>query len=746
MNGAIMKGRSDPSNSKGEIVTVRTIARDEAERSLHEYLVACRRHKWLIVLVVVSFTVAAAAWSLLQTPLYLAKATVVIENQGQGWLDRDKPSYLDNSPEYFQTHFELLKSHLVLQRTAQLIKLADRPEYQPQPSAITNFFKKALPRPIQGLWPSDQDKEPQSAQEVEEGLLRRFEQNIEILPIRGARLAHVTVYSIDPNFAAQAANTLLSVYIERTQEVSANSKEQAAQWYIAHLKELREKVEASQEALYLFRAKHGLLTGEVRKSVAAQTVSELNVQHVKVEMAKAEAQSRLQQIRSVFNGEGSETKEVNWSKLDSHTQVLNSPLIQALRTQEITVSSQVAELSEKYGPLHPKLANMKAELQDLRQRIQQEVRKIYDSIQHQYELAVAQERAVKDAIARHNADKIRLEQNEIEHGILEREAESSQHLYEAFLKTTKEADLSAGMRANNVYIGDPATPSSLPAKPKTKLNIMLALMAGLMSGIGLAIFLEGRNEKLMVPDDVERYIPNVSLLGVVPLMDKPKNQDQTMVHPNALTPAAESFRIIRTSVLLSKPETLPSRILIASPQENEGKTTLAVNLAMAMAQLETRVVLVDMDFRNQHPHAIFKAGTKDSPAKGLSNLLQGKADISEVVHESFVSNLWVIPRGDRPKNPTELLHAKSLAQLLDWGQQNNYHVILDCPPVLPFADAAVLASKVDGVLMVVSAGETTRESCRQAIQRMNIAGGKLLGIVMQKARVPNYPYYYSAYQ
>lgn len=196
------------------------------------------------------------------------------------------------------------------------------------------------------------------------------------MPIRGARLVHVTANSVDPEFAALMANTLVSVYIERNQELTANSKEQAAHWFTTHLDELREKVQSSQQALYLFRAKHGLLTGEERKTVAAHTLAELNSQLVKVEMAKAEALSRFQQIRSVLNPQGMGTSGLDWSKLDSQIQVLNSSLIQTLRAQEITVSAQVAELSEKYGPLHPKLTHVKAELQDLRQRIQQEVQNL----------------------------------------------------------------------------------------------------------------------------------------------------------------------------------------------------------------------------------------------------------------------------------------------------------------------------------------------------------------------------------
>jgi capsular exopolysaccharide synthesis family protein len=532
-----------------------------------------------------------------------------------------------------------------------------------------------------------------------------------------------------------AANTVAAVYMERNQQLAAESRSQAAQWFTTHLDELRQKVQKAQQDLYVYRAKHGSLTGAERKTVASHALTELNTQSVKAEMAKAEARSRLEQIQAAVGSKGGKSKAIDWSKLDSQSQVLGSHLIQTLRAQEITMSAQVAELSEKYGSLHPKLTRAKAELTSLRERIGQELQKIYGSVRHDYDAAVVQDRAIKDAIKRYNADKIKLERDEVEYGMLEREVESSQHLYDIFLKTTKEADVSAGMHANNVYLADSASVTTVPARPRTKLNILLAVLSGLMSGTWLAIALEGRGKTLRAPADVERYIPDVSLLGIVPMIPKSSVPQKSLVQPNAMTPVAENIRIIRAHLLQMKPESLPSRVLITSPGENEGKTTLAVNLAIAMAQLQrTRVVLVNVDFRGKQSHPVYDVGKWDSSPRGLAQFLQGDATLSEVVHQSIFPNLMVVPQGGCPHNPTELLYSDQMSQLLDWALDKNCHLILDGPPVLPVADAAVLASKVDGVLMVVSAGETTREACRQAIQRVTLSGGTVLGVVMQKAR------------
>lgn len=731
-------------NQKTDLVQFQSLQGDRTENPLDEYITICRRRWRLIVSFAVGCALVAAVGSYLQTPIYQAKATIVIDREGSGPLERDKYTSQDISPEYFQTHFELMKSRQVLQRTAQLLDLSKQREYQPQRSAIQEAVQAILPVTISELWKSTGDITKVTDEEKENRLLSIFSQQIDIMPIRGARLAHITVNSPDPKFAARAANMLATVYIEGTQELSTKSKGKAADWFTGQMDDARKKVEASQQALYSFRAKHGLLEGHEHKAVAAQKITELNTELFKAEMEKAKAQTRHEQIEKVLR-KRSENGEINWTNLDASTEVLSSPLIQTLRAQEIRVSGQLAELSDKYGPLHPKMARAKAELQDLRERIQQEVQKVYDSVKHEYESALARERATREAVNRYRQEKIKLEQYEIEQGILEREAESSQHLYDIFLKVTKEADLLSGIKSSIVYLADPAVPSSVPVKPKKRLNAMLGLLVGLMTGAGLAFFRENRDQSLKGPYDVERYLPAISLLGMVPLLSK---RDTTNGHLlpsiNPLGLAAESFRTIRTSLLLSNPDQLPSCVLITSPGVNEGKTTLAVNLATSMAQLEDiRVILIDADLRKPHAHSIFEIQMGNGQPKGLVDFLTGRATLAEIIHQTEVANLSVIPIGNCPSNPSELLHSKHMAILLNRCQQEGFHIILDAPPVLPVTDSVILASKVDGILMVVSEGQTTREACRLAIQNLMAAGGKILGIVLQKARVTTTPYYYS---
>jgi polysaccharide biosynthesis transport protein len=728
------------------VIPFRSVQGDGPETALADYAGACRRRIWLIVACAVGFAGIAAAWSFLQTPLYQAKATVVVDKAGPSGLERDREYRQDLTPEYFQTQFELMKSHHIFQRTAQLLHLSERPEYKPNPSALKSLWGSIFPGPPSmdavGLKNGEAEL---SSERVDDRLLKRFAETVEIVPIRGARLAHVIATSEDPQFAALIANTLASVYIERTQELNAVSKEKAAQWFTNNLDGLRKKAEAAQQALYRFRVKHGLLGGRDRQSVATQTNSELDSELVKAEMKRVEAQSRMEQLQSVLRNRTGQNgvTEIDWSSLDALTEVLNSPLIQTLRAQDIKASGQVAELAEKYGPLHPKLAHAKAEMQDLRERIRQEAQKIFDSVKHEYNAASSRVRVMKEAAGRHRQEKIQLEQHEVEYGILEREAESTQHIYDVFLKQTKEADLPVGLGAANVYLADAAVPSSIPVKPRKQLNTLLGLLLGLMTGVGLALFMDARDKTIRGPGDLERYLPSVSLLGTMPLLPRATSANTSpLLTDQSSLALAENVRTIRTNVLLSSPNDLPASVLITSPGENEGKTTLAESLAIAMAQLEnTRVLLIDVDLRKPGHNHIHGVQLQRRNARGLVDFLEGRAELEEIVQQTEIANLSVIPRGKRTSNPSELIHSKQMNQLLNWCRQEGFHVLLDAPPVLPVTDAAILASRVDGVLLVACAGQTPRLACQLALQRLTVAGGKILGIVLQKAEVQTNPYY-----
>lgn len=742
----LSRGPHDPR----ELIMSPIAREEEASSAWADYAELAWQYRWLVGGLMLAGGILAALWSVAQTPIYQSKATLVIEQAGPGAFDRDR-HFNDTSPEYYQTHFELMKSHEVLLRTARRLNLAASAEYgtPPESAATSSFFTRFVPQQVRAWWGSLAAAPAAEPAESEERLLNRFTQNLEVMPVRGARLAHITATSKDPAFAALAANTLASVYIERTQELTATSKEKSAQWFMSHLDELRNRVTASQRALYEFRNKHGLLGERERQPVVAHNLVELNSELVRAEMRKAEAATRFNQIQTLLHHRTPDG-HLNWDSLDGSTEILNAPLIQTLRAQEITASRELLELSEKYGPLHPKLARAKSELELLHAKIQEQIQKIVDSLKREYDVAVAKERATREAVNRYKKEKTSTDQQyESDHAMLEREAESSQHLYDIFLKATKETDVTAGMRSGNVYLADPAVPAVAPVRPRKTLNTMLGMLMGMLSGIVLAFVAEARDRSFKKADDVERYIPGLAVLGSIPLAPQADLAQSALV-PTAqpLSPISESVRAIRTSVLLSNSMQPTSSLLVTSPGENEGKTTLAVNLAIAMARLDnTRVVLIDGDLRKSLTHPLFNVRNGQGPPHGLAHFLMGACSDREILYTTDLPNLSVVPRGATPTNPSELLHTKHMSDLIRRYQAAGYHVIVDTPPALLVTDPVVLAPQVDGILVVVSAGHTSRQACRTVVRRLTGSGGRVLGVVLQKATVTDVPYhaYQSAY-
>ncbi len=286
------------------------------ENALTDYATVLWRRRWLVLGMAVGCAIAALVWSYIQKPVYQARATVVIEQQGPSTLERDKSYHWDVTPEYFQTHFELMRSRQVLQQAARLLDLPQRADYRPQPSKSGEWLSNSLPAFLRASWVSTADGPAPSPEETEDRMLKQFSEQIEIMPIRGARLAHIIVNSRDPKFAAEAANTLATVYIQSAQELNSSSKEKAAKWFAAQLDELRNRVQFSKRALYAFRAKHGLLQGQQGQTVAGQKLTELNSELLRAEMRKAESFSRFNEVQSVLR-KRDEQGAGNWSNLDA---------------------------------------------------------------------------------------------------------------------------------------------------------------------------------------------------------------------------------------------------------------------------------------------------------------------------------------------------------------------------------------------------------------------------------------------
>lgn len=725
-----------------------TMHRAEPESYWVEFFRTLKARWKLILLCSLATGALAVGWSVLQTPMFESTATVLIEREHQAPIHNAGSSIPDLSPDYFETHFELLKTHRVLERAAHQLHIWDRAEYTGPPGIAEQLFvltratpsketkqagasagSEALPIPAVGL-----------ARHAWERALIRFERHITIKPVRGTRLARILVSSHDPVFAAEAANALASAYVQLNEEVHVKSKSNALEWFSSHVADLRKKVEQAQEAVHAYRAAHGVVEVGDRQTLSGQRLRELTSELVKLEIRHGEAESRYRQIATLLTDK-TISEGIDWSKWDDHSEVLSSPLIQTLRTQEINLSGEVAELTEKYGPLHPKMLRAKTELQQLRDRLIAEVGKIYRSLKHERDLLVSREVSIRAAINQQKADVVQLESYQSEQAILEREVKSAQQVYEVFLNGVKETSLASEFVASNVVLADAATPVTTPSKPRIMANTMLGLLVGLAFGIGLVLTLDHWDQSVRVPGDFGAHMPSIAFFDAVPFVPQFSSQSSLIIRGQQALPALEAFRSIRASLLLSGLIPRDGAVVITSSGPSEGKSTVAVNLALAMAQLEGgRVLLIDADLR--HPNRSNLIPLTDVQPKGLVHFLKGEAEFEDILHQNAELNLWTIPPGKFPGNPSELLSTNRMRTLLVRCRSEGFFVIVDTPPVGLFSDAAILGSQVDGVVMVVGAGQADRIMCQLAAQKITKAGGTLIGIVLQKSATPQLSQYY----
>jgi polysaccharide biosynthesis transport protein len=369
-----------------------------------------------------------------------------------------------------------------------------------------------------------------------------------------------------------------------------------------------------------------------------------------------------------------------------------------------------------------------------------------ENIRNDYLAAVQREKLLADAVAQEKLEVGRVSQLLIEHNLLKRDFDSNQQLYESLLQHLKDANVSAGLRATNIHLIDAASVPTAPVRPQRARNVAFAMAVGLALGMGMAFAKEALANSIKGAQEVESLIaapalaivPDVSSMsgyraGFFAKRSEAKAKKTEMVELSVLkNPGAsisEAFRTLRTSIMLSTAEHPPQVLLITSSQPHEGKTSTSLNLAFTLAQMGSRILIIDADLRKRRVAKALNLSTE----KGLSGILTGAYSLEEaLVRVEDTEGLYALSSGPNPPNPAELLCSMKMQDLLKRTREQFDHVILDSPPVLPITDATILASKVDGVVIVVENEETTRAALSRACGVIRHSGGKILGAVLNK--------------
>ena len=561
--------------------------------------------------------------------------------------------------------------------------------------------------------------------------------------------------SNNADLSARVVNTLAEDYIDQSLEARWAATQKAADWLSQQLVGVKSKLEKSEEQLQDYARHNGLVFLETDKG-ASQNVANERLQQLQEELTKAEAERYEKEAlyRLVQSGD-----------YGSLPGVVENKLIQDLSERLAELKRELAQLSTKFNAEYPRVKEVQSQIDETEAALKEERQRAADKITNEYFAALRREGLVKEALEGQQKQVNVIAEKAVQYNILKREVETNKQLYEGLLQRLKEAGVSASLKASNIRIVDSAEPPAKPAKPRIPLNLAVAALLGLGLGISTAFLQERLDDTLKGADDVERVF-GLSALALIPSVhhlngDRPSvssllgrtNLLRSGQNGTASNPAArwhridqderpqpaliEAFRSLRASVLLSTADHPPGSLLITSTQPGEGKTTIATNLAISLAQLGQRVLLVDADLRFPSLQRLFCI----REGLGIVSYLTGQQDWRAAVRPSGSPGLDLLPCGPVPPNPAELLSSKSMGAFITSAKSEYGFVILDSSPLLTLADSRIVASLVDGVLMVVKSGATPRDQVMQSQAGIRSAGANLIGVVLNSVTLHTKGYY-----
>lgn len=682
------------------------------------------KHRILILGCFLGALAIGAALTLLMTPIYTATATLQIDREAARVVTSEDVTPRENmamGEEFFQTQYGLLRSRSLAERVVESLGLASSDQ------ALASIG--AEPPARSGTAAAQAERRRAVALGV-------IQEGLGVTPVRGSRLVAISFDNPDPVVAARIANAFAENFIQSNLDRKYESSAYAREFLEERIAQTKGRLEEAERQLVAYAANQQIINvGESDEGDANSGASQSLASNNLVALNSSLATARAARVAAEEKWRSART-----SQLMTLPEVLQNPSIQRLTEQRAQLDSEYQQKLSVYQEDYPEMVRLRAQINEVDGQVQSLAANIRSSIQNQYVVAANQERSLQAQVNGLKGDVLDLRDRSIQYNILQRELDTTRTLYESLLQRYKEIAVTGDVTANNISIVDSARPPSAPSKPNMMINLALAALFGLGLGVIAALVLEALDETVATPDDVEKKL-GVPVLGVVPLLDK--GQTTAAALADIRSGFSEAYYSLRTALQFSTPDGAPASLLVSSARPAEGKSTTAYAVALNLARVGKRVLLIDGDLRNPSMHRV--VGVENE--RGMSNLLSGSADLQSVVQRTRQDNLFFIPCGPLPPNPAELWGSDRLRQFLLEARNSFDHVIVDGPPVLGFADSPLLAASVGGVLFVLESRGTRRGQARGALRRLKVGRARLLGTVLTKfnAKTTSYGGYDYAY-
>jgi len=698
------------------------------EPHLYDYLLILRKHQWLIVSFLLAVVTIVAIVTFRMQPVYVATARIEMDRENANILPfqgADSYDYTMDVENYIETQSKILTSETLALQTIRNLRSAapqefSSPEGPSEAIAIGSLANQKRPPELAG-----------------------FLGSLSVRRVPTSRLMDVSFESTDPQLAAKIVNAHIATYIQENFQSRYDATTRATGWLSDQLDELKIKVQKAEEARIAYERQNQIWTLDDKQNITTQRLADINKE-------LTDAQSERMKKESLFQFAKS-------GNLDAVPQVQNNSALMDLLRKQTEASSQYTDALNQYGPNFPKVQRLQMQLKQVDDSIEKEKKKIVDILESDYREARQRETMLTEALDAQKAEANQMAEKFVEYNILKREAEATKTLYDGLMTKLKETAISQGLRSSNIRVVDPAMIPSFPARPAKARNISLAFLVGLVGGIGLALLREYLDNTVKTPDDIET-LARLPSLAVVPQFagsngtaKKQRLINATNGHEKRIELVAqhlpksqmsEAFRALRTSILLSQADHPPQVILVTSALPREGKTTAAANLAVTLAQLGDRTVLVDADLRKPGVGRLLNLGS--GKFAGLSSYLAGVSSLDLVtVQHPAIPNLAAIPTGPLPPNPADLLSSHKFAEAIAELRTKYKFIVIDSPPVMAATDAVILSVQTDGVLLVVRSGETPKEAFTRTRDLLNSVKCHILGVVLNAVDSSSPDYYYS---
>lgn len=741
---------------------------DDFERSQErevnplEYLAVLWRRKWTVIAIVLVMFAYAAFTSYRTKPTYTARGTLLIEKEPNILTFEEIFQIETFKDDFYQTQYKLLRSRTLAEKAVERLKLYENAEFVGKPEKGKKPIDKTHPA-------------------VRRSLVSSFLGRLDVRPIQNTRLVDINFRAHDPDLAARAVNALFDSFIDMNIEAKYQATEQATEFLTAQIASLGEEIAKKEKEIQAYGAEKNIIALSDKETTIIENLGELN-------KALTEAQIDRVKKQAIYN-------EIKSASPDNIPAVMTSSLIQKLREDYVKLKREYMKKQEIFRPDYPELQRLKTELESAEKLLENETQNLVKSTYSDYTAALKKEKSLEQAFNKQKQEAFQFNSNAILYNSAKIEIENKKNLLESLLRRQNETGIAArlkGLKTSNVRVVDKAEVPLFPSGPNKQKNMILGFLVGLLAGIGLAFLFEWLDNSVKSSEDVERYA-GLPTLGIVPTFtpdgfgkgyeygyrkkrakkkiesdeqqvygkkqddssldesvnvkrqnqkgEKEKDRVEASIelipHISPKSNFSESYRSIRTALLLSSADPGSKAIAISSPLPLEGKTVTISNLAVTLAQANKRVLIVDSDFRKPRMHKIFKILNLN----GLTSYLTENANMNNLVKKTFIPNLFLINSGPVPPNPSELLVSERMANLIkDLRQEFNY-ILFDTPPILAVSDAMALSPTIDGVILIVRGEKTSRDALKSAKEKLDLLKIKTLGVIINNIKIRKHDYY-----